>query len=108
MGHRYETARTAQVVGYGGKVPVLSRSGSPFSGFHQGAGETTMFEFLDRHHRTVVVCSSRGDYVEGIDLIYECLLRVEECDTEIGSYSLGFGAIRVIKPYDFKPLYLFQ
>jgi energy-coupling factor transporter ATP-binding protein EcfA2 len=48
MGHHYETVRMSQVVGYGGRVPVLSTSDRPFSGFHQGAGETTMVEFLDR------------------------------------------------------------
>ena len=48
MGHRYESARTSQVEDFGGRVPVLSRSGRPYSGFHQGAGETTMFEFLER------------------------------------------------------------
>ena len=48
MGRHYETAKMAQVAGDSRKIPVLSTSDDPFSGFHQGAGETTMFEFLNR------------------------------------------------------------
>lgn len=48
MGRHYETAKMAQVAGDNREVPVLSTTDKPFSGFHQGAGETTMVEFLDR------------------------------------------------------------
>jgi predicted ATPase len=48
MGRRYATVRMAKVVGDKRSVPVLSATDSPFSGFHTGAGETTMVEFLHR------------------------------------------------------------
>jgi predicted ATPase len=48
MGRSYEAARMALTeADQNKKVSVLQANGHPFSGFHQGAGETTMSEFLD-------------------------------------------------------------
>lgn len=48
MGRTYESARMAITeTDQKKKVSVLQANGHPFSGFHQGAGETTMSEFLD-------------------------------------------------------------
>ena len=52
MGKKYEAARMALTDADNvRKVSVLQASGDPFSGFHQGAGETTMTEFLDHQFR---------------------------------------------------------
>jgi predicted ATPase len=52
MGCQYDAARMALIVGETKrKVPVLQVSGAPFSGFHQGAGETTMSEFLEHQFK---------------------------------------------------------
>lgn len=47
MGKKYESAKMALTdVDPKRSIPVLLREGQPFSGFHQGSGETTMVEFL--------------------------------------------------------------
>ena len=47
MGRQYESARMSITDAAGRRsVPVLTHSGSPYSGFHQGAGETTIAELL--------------------------------------------------------------
>lgn len=47
MGRPYDSARMATVdAGSSRWVPVLSLNGSTYSGFHQGAGETTVAELL--------------------------------------------------------------
>ena len=52
MGKKYEAARMALTDADNvRKVSVLKTAGDPFSGFHQGAGETTMTEFLDHQFR---------------------------------------------------------
>lgn len=48
MGRRYDAARMANVAeGSSRWVPVLCYRGSSYSGFHQGAGETTVAELLE-------------------------------------------------------------
>ena len=47
MGRQYESARMSVTDADGRRsVPVLTHSGAPYSGFHQGAGETTIAELL--------------------------------------------------------------
>jgi predicted ATPase len=47
MGREYDSARMAYTdIDDNREVPVLSKAGVPYSGFHQGSGETTMAELL--------------------------------------------------------------
>jgi len=47
MGKPYETARMAlSTIDSSREIPVLSKSGMIYSGFHQGSGETTIAELL--------------------------------------------------------------
>jgi predicted ATPase len=49
MGTEYKSARLASTVGYATTlVPIVERKGTPYSGFHQGAGELTAAELLSR------------------------------------------------------------
>jgi predicted ATPase len=49
LGRQYDLARMATTIGdQTREVPVVSQQGQPYSGFHQGAGETTIMEFLQR------------------------------------------------------------
>jgi hypothetical protein len=49
MGTEYKSVRLASTVGYATTlVPIVERKGSPYSGFHQGAGELTAAELLSR------------------------------------------------------------
>ena len=49
MGRHYDLARMATTEGDPNRiVPVVSQQGRAYSGFHQGAGETTMTELLQR------------------------------------------------------------
>lgn len=52
MGRHYDAARMATIEGdEHKKVSVLQVNGNPFSGFHQGAGETTMSELLEHQFK---------------------------------------------------------
>ncbi len=47
MGREYDNARMAvSSIDPNREIPVLSKSGRPYSGFHQGSGETTIAELL--------------------------------------------------------------
>lgn len=47
MGRRYDNAKMAvSNIDPNREIPVLSKSGRPYSGFHQGSGETTVAELL--------------------------------------------------------------
>jgi predicted ATPase len=47
MGKAYENARMAiSSIDAAREIPVLTRGGKPYSGFHQGSGETTIAELL--------------------------------------------------------------
>ena len=47
MGRAYElTSMASTEIDAGRFVPVITQSGEQYSGFHSGAGETTMIEFL--------------------------------------------------------------
>lgn len=47
MGRDYDSARMAYTdIDDNREVPVLTKAGVPYSGFHQGSGETTMAELL--------------------------------------------------------------
>jgi len=49
LGRQYDLARMATTTDDPNRdVPIVSQQGSPYSGFHQGAGETTIMEFLQR------------------------------------------------------------
>ncbi|WP_409331149.1 AAA family ATPase [Trujillonella humicola] len=49
LGRKYELARMATLdADQHRQVPVIAQNGSPYSGFHQGAGETTIAELLGR------------------------------------------------------------
>jgi predicted ATPase len=49
MGRHYDAAKMATTSASARRrVPVVSANGSPYSGFHQGGGETTVTEFLQR------------------------------------------------------------
>jgi predicted ATPase len=53
MGRAYESARMAVTeADENKKISVLKSNGHPYSGFHQGAGETTMSEFLEYQFRS--------------------------------------------------------
>lgn len=48
LGRPYSDARMSVVVGSGNRaVPVTEQNGNIYSGFHQGAGETTIIELLE-------------------------------------------------------------
>ncbi|MDX6272023.1 MAG: hypothetical protein QOD28_3246 [Acidobacteriota bacterium] len=48
LGRHYDDARLAVTdIDEKRSVPVVSKQGVTYSGYHQGAGETTVFEFLD-------------------------------------------------------------
>jgi len=47
LGHRYDQAKMALAdIDSGRPIPVLRRAASPYSGYHQGQGETTIAELL--------------------------------------------------------------
>jgi len=47
MGREYDNARMAiSSIDPNREIPVLSKAGQPYSGFHQGSGETTIAELL--------------------------------------------------------------
>ncbi len=47
LGHRYDEAKIALAdVDSNRKIPVLQRANSPYSGYHQGQGETTIAELI--------------------------------------------------------------
>jgi predicted ATPase len=49
MGRHYDSARMAlTTASEKRRIPIMSAMGSTYSGFHAGAGETTVTEFLDR------------------------------------------------------------
>lgn len=59
LGRDYDLARMANTTEDPNRdVPIVSLKGQPYSGFHQGAGETTIMEFLQRDlpkHSLVVI-----------------------------------------------------
>lgn len=47
MGRKYDTAKMAiSTIDSSREIPVLSKENQPYSGFHQGSGETTIAELL--------------------------------------------------------------